>query len=581
MAGHPEITLKSNGKKLGMEYKVVSVDTALAVNKIPQARIVLQDGNWAKKNFAYSDKGDFDLGKELEILIKDQSKPETMTSVFKGVVVKHSLKKRAKNSWLVVDLKDPAVMMTTMRKTFTYQKKADQDIIKAVVKRYSKLSVTKIDKASVKHEQMVQYNATDWDFIMARAEANGLWVIVDRGQFKLIKPKAGTIVSTYNYGASVIDEFELQADIGQQINGAEASSWDVTKQAVAKPAKAAPFSLPQDAKSAVAAAKKLNAHPCQLGSYTDLELTEMQAWADAKLQKNRLSLFKGRLKVPGYTIDSTDKSRKLKPGDTIKIGGTSKYFNGKQLVSAVSHHVSTQGWSVEIQFGCAAEWSYEKYQVNEPPASGLIPGVNGLQIGVVEAFKADPNNKFRIVVSIPVYTDSKGGTAAGGAKKVFFARLGMPYATKEAGWFFIPEKGDEVILGFFNDDPRHPVILGSMYNPKNKMPLPLSAENNQKAVMLKKDETGWMFDSKAKTFALTTSKETGLNIKDGETLEAKVKEESVTISKGIALKAKEDIKMDGKNITHKASAGIKSEASSAYDIKGNKVNIKGSQVEIS
>lgn len=577
MAGYAEVTIKSNGKALSMEYKVVSVDTTLAVNKIPHARIILQDGSWAKQNFAYSDKGDFDLGKEIEILIKDTSKPETISSVFKGVVVKHSLKKRGKDTFLVVDLKDPAVFMTTMRKTFAYQKKTDQEIIKAVIKRYAKLGVTKIDRAAVKHEQMIQYNATDWDFILARAEANGLWVIANRGQFKFIKPEVGTVVSTYNYGASVIDEFELQADIHQQLNKVEALSWDVTKQEAAKPAKATAFSLPQDKKSAVAAAKKLNADTCQLTSYTDLEPSEIQAWANAKMQKNRLSLFKGRLMVPGYTSDSLDKTRKLKPGDTIKLGGTSKYFNGKQLVSAVSHHFSLQGWKVEIQFGCSATWNYEKHQVNDVLAGGLLPGVNGLQIGVVEAFKADPNKKFRIAVSIPSYTDSPGGTAA---KKVFFARLATPYATNEAGWFFIPEKGDEVILGFFNDDPRHPVILGSMYNPKNKMPLTLSAENNQKAVVLKKDETGWLFDSKEKTFALTTSKETALNIKDGESLEAKVKKEFIKINKGITLTAEKNIKVEGENILQTAKSGIKSEAKGKHRIKGGKVTVEGSDIQM-
>lgn len=578
MANYAEVTIKSNDKALGMDYKVLSVDTTLAVNKIPHARIILKDGSWAKQNFAYSDKGDFDLGKKIEIIIKAASTPSSSSSIFKGVVVKHSLKKRGQNTLLVVDLKDPSVMMTTMRKTFAYQKKTDQEIIKEIIKRYSDLKVGKIDPAAVTHEQMIQYNATDWDFMLARAEANGLWVIIDGGEFKFIKPKAGKVVSTYNYGASIINEFELQADIHQQINKVEALNWDVTKQTAAKPAKAANYTLPQDAKSAVAAAKKLNADTCQLASYTDLEPKEIQAWADAKMQRNRLSLFKGRLKVPGYTVDKLDKTRELKPGDTIKLGGTSKYFNGQQLVSAVSHHFSLQGWTTVIQFGCSASWNYEKHQVNAVPAGGLLPGVNGLQIGVVEAFKADPNNKFRIAVSIPTYTDSPGGKSA---KKVFFARLAMPYATKEAGWYFIPETGDEVILGFFNDDPRHPVILGSMYNPKNKMPLPLSAENNQKALVLKKDETGWMFDSKEKTFALTTSKETALNIKDGESLEAKVSKDSIQIiNKGITLTAEKDIKVEGNNIQQAAKSDITSEAKGNHNINGQKVTVKGSDIQM-
>lgn len=585
MAGNAEVTIMSGGNALSMEYRVVSVDAALTINKIPHARIILQDGSWSKQNFAYSDKGDFDLGKEIKVSIRANNQSKFI-NIFEGVVVKHSLKKRGGDTFLIVDLKDKAVRMTTMRKTFAYQKKNDQEIIKEIITRNTDLKVDKIDQAAVKHEQMIQYNATDWDFVLARAEANGLWVIVDGGKFKLIKPKTdGTAVSTYNYGASGIHEFELQADIHQQLSEVEALSWDVTKQEAAKPAKAAKFSLSQDAKSAVAAAEKLNADTYQLASYTDLEPEEVQAWADAKIQKNRLSLFKGRIKILGHLNDKElNKTRELKPGDTIKLGGTSNYFNGNHLVSAVSHHFFEKRWIIEVQFGCSASWNYEKHQVNDVPAGGLLPGVNGLQIGVVEAFKEDPNNKFRIAVSIPSYTDSPVGSAGGSGadKKVFFARLAMPYATEEAGWFFIPEQGDEVILGFFNDDPRHPVILGSMYNPKNKMPLALSAENNQKALVLKKDETGWLFDSEEKTFELTTSKETAINIKDGESLEVKVNKESVQINKdngisltsenNIKLTAKEDIELEGKN--------IKQTAKSNHNIKGATVEIEGSDIQM-
>jgi uncharacterized protein involved in type VI secretion and phage assembly len=67
-----------------------------------------------------------------------------------------------------------------------------------------------------------------------------------------------------------------------------------------------------------------------------------------------------------------------------------------------------------------------------------------------------------------------------------WARLASGYATSKAGIFFVPEVGDEVVLGFLNDDPRYPIVLGSMYNAQAHMP-PFAADapNTNKAIVTK------------------------------------------------------------------------------------------------
>ena len=55
--------------------------------------------------------------------------------------------------------------------------------------------------------------------------------------------------------------------------------------------------------------------------------------------------------------------------------------------------------------------------------------------------------------------------------------------------FFRPEPGDEVIVGFLNDDPRQAVILGAVYGSKNTPPKhgsQLAKENIKKAIVTKK-----------------------------------------------------------------------------------------------
>ena len=56
-----------------------------------------------------------------------------------------------------------------------------------------------------------------------------------------------------------------------------------------------------------------------------------------------------------------------------------------------------------------------------------------------ENFKDDPDKEFRVEVKIPAVTPRDG---------TLWARLCSPDAGKGRGFFFRPEVGDEVVVGF-------------------------------------------------------------------------------------------------------------------------------------
>jgi len=101
-------------------------------------------------------------------------------------------------------------------------------------------------------------------------------------------------------------------------------------------------------------------------------------------------------------------------------------------------------------------------------AAGLVPGIHGLQVGIVQTFSKDQAGKFRVPVLIPAFSSTADANAD--TDNIVLARLGKVDAGAGRGAFFHPEPDDEVILGFINNDPRQPVILGSMHSPKNKPP---------------------------------------------------------------------------------------------------------------
>ncbi|WP_459613983.1 phage baseplate assembly protein V [Dickeya oryzae] len=59
-----------------------------------------------------------------------------------------------------------------------------------------------------------------------------------------------------------------------------------------------------------------------------------------------------------------------------------------------------------------------------------------------------------------------------------WARLASYYASSGIGAQFMPEVGDEVILGYFNNNPSDPVILGSLYSSKNPPPVTPEAKKH-------------------------------------------------------------------------------------------------------
>ena len=51
-----------------------------------------------------------------------------------------------------------------------------------------------------------------------------------------------------------------------------------------------------------------------------------------------------------------------------------------------------------------------------------------------------------------------------------WARVAVPFAGNEAGAFFIPDVGDEVLVSFVNNDPRMVVVIGSFWNGRDSVP---------------------------------------------------------------------------------------------------------------
>ena len=233
---------------------------------------------------------------------------------------------------------------------------------------------------------------------------------------------------------------------------------------------------------------------------------ELKTWADARLLKSRLSRIRGRLMFQG--------NAETKPNDFLELEKTGKFFDGKAYVSGVNHSLKEGNWLTEVNVGMPNEW-FTETNGNVHAASALLPGIEGLYNGVVKKIHGDPDGETRVLVDVPVIKEAGDGV---------WARVSKFYASNNAGIFFMPEEGDEVVLGFLHNDPRFPVILGSMYSSnKHKIPknhkekeIAPDAQNSVKAIITK-NQLKIIFEDESKNIIIKTPNKNQITISDEKT----------------------------------------------------------------
>jgi len=353
-------------------------------------------------------------------------------------------------------------------------------------------------------------------------------------------------------------EFQGDIDARTQLTEVKGASWDQKKQVVVegKGAKPQDLNLQGDLPSADLA-KVIGPKTYALQTTAPLEKSTLDGWAESLQLRSGLARVRGSMKFQG--------SSRAKVGSLIEIKGLGDRFNGLIFVSSVRHDFSEGNWTTEVEFGISPEWFAEKRDLVAPPAAGLLPGVEGLQIGVVKKLDEDPDGQYRVQVSVPIMQADTEGV---------WARMANFYASDGIGTFFVPEIDDEVVLGYINNDPSHPVILGSLYSSGRKPPYELTADNFIKALVTK-SELKIEFDDEKKILTIVTpgDNQVVLNDDDGSILLRDQNDNKVELSSdGILLDSQKDIqiKATGK-LTINVTGAIEISSMGDVSVSGNNI----------
>lgn len=552
-----------DGQEISGEFQVLSVSVIKELNRIPRATIQLLDGEAAKATFTASNSDHFIPGKNIEIQLGYRSQNET---VFKGIMVKHGIRIRKKGSTLAVECRDNAVKMTSGRKFRYFTDMKDSDLMEEIISSYE--LEKDVQATTPELTEVTQYNATDWDFLLCRAEANGQVVMVSDGKVTINQPATGDEpVVTISYGATLL-ELDAQIDACIQSPGIKSSSWQAADQEVLEVEAQEPDITTSGNLAAADLAEVIGGEPHELKHGGRLSQPELQAWADGRLLKERLAKVRGRVKFQGFAG--------VLPGNLLEVTGIGERFEGKMYVSGVRQTMANGNWETDVQFGLNPELFTETYNLRPLPVEGLLPAVSGLQIGVVTVLE-DPEGEDRIKVRLPLISAAEEGV---------WARLATLDAGKARGTFFRPEIGDEIVAGFLNGDPRQPVILGMLNSSAKPAPEPAADDNHRKGYV-SREKMQFIFDDEKKIILLDTpggnkltlsEEDKGIILEDQNGNKITLNDSGITIesTKELTLKAAQDTKIEGLNTELKAQSAFKASGTGSAEVSGASTTIKGS-----
>lgn len=568
--GHVEFTVLVNGTELPEGEHLMALTVLHAVNRIAYARLEYQDGSAAAETFPLSNGDQFVPGNTIEIQAGSVDDKQTL---FKGIIVKHNI--RIKNNSaprLIVECRHKAFLMHGKPVNKVFQDSADSDILEQLCQPYSFETFELQGDTPQTHESIVQYYTSDWDMLVMRAEANGMYVCTLPDGVHIARPDPGAAADiSLHYGDTLL-ELHAEMDAQRMYDPITATAWDPANQEQKQ----------EEARVNLEEAGNLH-HQDLSGVRPDpaydlqhaaaLESAELKSYADAFRQKTILSRLRGTARCEGIATPF--------PGKVVALSGVGDRFSGKLYLSGVKHDFDlVQGWKTTLQFGDTQDWHAAVFELATHDNYPLQPVINGLQTAVVTALESDPAGEFRVQVRVP---------AAG--NDGIWARMSLADAGKERGLYFRPEIGDEVIVGFIQNDPRYAVVLGMLHSSKLVSPEEPADANNIKGLVTR-SKMKWLFDDEKKEISISTEAgnrvvisedQQAINIEDQNGNKVQLNSSGISLQSNadIMIEAMGDIKISGKKIEISAQTDTKVEGLTGIEVSSSGVaKLKGSLVNI-
>lgn len=503
------VAVRCNGQDVSGAVELLSVQIRRAVNQVPAATLVLRDGDLQQLTLPTSDADTFSPGTGVVI---EAGYGDSQQTVFKGVVLRQAVQIQGDNECsLTVECRDLAIRLTEDRRSQVWADTTDGELLQGLVERHGLKAV--VAATSARHRSVVQHGCTDWDFLLSRAQANGLLVMAQDGTLQVTAP---------NTAAAPV----LQL------------SWGVDIQ-------------------------------------------------DFQAERGSSGPARGHVRFQGSAL--------ARVGDMVSLQGVGARFSGDVLITGLTHTLADGNWLTQVAFGSQPPLA-EPAGLVSPAPSGRAQGIEGLHVGVVVKLEGDPTGEQRVQVNVP---------SAG--LEGLWATLAQVQASNGFGAFFVPELGDEVLLGWLGQDPTCPVVLGSHYSSQRKPPYELRDDNPTRAIVTR-CKSRLEFNDADQLIALTTpgnnrvvisDKDNSITLKDQNGNRVELAPGGITLDSpkdvhisakgrltldalgGVALSSPNDVRLDGLNVHCSAQVGFAGKGAATAELSASgQTTVKGGMVLI-
>jgi phage protein D/phage baseplate assembly protein gpV len=528
-------------------------DTALVRFQDPEGKIV-NDTRWA-------------VGTSLEVKFAE-TKDDTPDTAFSGEIV--AIEPEYSDQGLIVAFRayDRGWRLNRTRKSATFVDVTAADVVRKIAGEEG-LTPGTIDEADLpKFEDLQQSMETNWEFCWRLARMHNREFVVQGMQCHFRKRESNTPAETLVWNAEAgqvpLLTFKPRLSSVGQVTTVEVRNFDPkTQQVISGKAQTPTLAHKSDAvDSRSSLLGKFGAGSVVVADRIAVDLNEATNLAQTTLDR----LASSFVEAEGRTYGNP----KVRAGTTVKLAGVHR-FSGEYVLSETTHRFSGGKSPYITSFVISGRTSHRFRDLLQ--ATGTTDWGSTLVIGVVtnniEKENNSETNGGRVKVKYP---------GLGDAIESGWARVVVPHAGEGRGMFFIPQVNDEVVVAFEHGDTRRPLVIGSLFNGKNKPPTDLLASTSGSGG---KDPR---FGIKTPHEAFVDSKQQ-MTLRSHEKMTVEVKNDGekatgdylLDATGKVTQKAAKEFAIDaGTSVTIKGKGSITVEATGGLTLKGATVDIQAS-----
>ena len=443
-------------------------------------------------HFELFDEDRFRLGTRIEIAFRAEDDLVVVTS---GEITAISVEPGASGRHeLVLTGLDLTHRLARGPKTRTFMRMTESDIASRIASEYG--LDTDIDPVREAREYVLQAGETDYAFLKRLAGRIGYDLWVSERTFFFKKKAAGhSRPFTVTWGEN-LTRFSVRFASSEHCDEVVVKAWnplDKTTVTGRSTDTDPGTDAPAAAEMANAARHAFGRITRSTGQFPANSPAEADALADSLIRKASGGAVVLRGEANGNPW--------LGAGAEVSVQRVGRRLAGKYRVTSVEHIYGSDK-PYTTRFVCGGKDAADMADLLGGASADLArKGWGGLAVGLVTN-NDDKEKLGRVKVRFPTLSDSDEST---------WARVASAGAGAARGMQWLPEVGDEVLVGFELDDKTRPMVLGGLWSRKDKLPHPDDAVKDGKTTVRV------LASRKNHQFMITDDPKSALDLKLGDT----------------------------------------------------------------